>query len=132
MATDSAKLMTQVQFALRMTQRQLGALVGKDRRTVQRWQDRGCTLLPSEAEVLAKALHDEHPDLAAQVTALGDEGGTRAGVATTTMIEAIVKAAARAAGASKEAIRPALVAAFGKASEAGLSAAAVLEALRRE
>jgi len=132
MAMDSATLLTHVQIALHMTQREMGALVGRDRRTIQRWQDRGCTLMPGEAATLAKALQAERPDLAAQVMALGDKGAGMAGIASATVIAAIVKAAAAAAGVSQETIKPGLVAAFAKANESRLSTGAVLVGLRRK
>src|SRR5450631_2773617 len=42
MAIDSGKMLTQCQFALHLTQEELADLIGVSKRTIQRWQDRGC------------------------------------------------------------------------------------------
>ncbi len=60
MPSSPAKLTTLCQLALGVTQKEMGDLLGRNRRTIQRWQARGC-LLPDEAETLANALRPEHP-----------------------------------------------------------------------
>jgi hypothetical protein len=123
MPSDSAKLMTLCQLALGLTQKEMGDLLGKNRRTIQRWQARGGDLMPDEAETLAKALRPERPDLADQVLALGQATATTLGippVATPEAIDAILQAAAEAAeGVSAQAIRAAVTAAFVKAAQGG-------------
>ena len=141
MASDSKTLVIQCRIALGLSQREFGNLVGRSERTIQRWEDRGVTLIASEGEALARALRASRPDLAAEVAA---RTGTtlerlgRAGVAAargptpaTDSIDAVVRAAAHALGVAPEAIRPALAAAFAKARETGLDVHAVAEALSR-
>jgi hypothetical protein len=130
MPTDSAALMVKCQMALGITQRQLADMLGKDRRTIQRWQRSGCILPPAEAKTLARALRPAHPELAARVLALGNQMATAFGaVASPEVIDGILRAAAQAVGASPATIGPAILAAFGKAAEAGLDAKAVVAGL---
>jgi hypothetical protein len=124
--------MIHCQTALGMTQAEMGAMLGKDRRTIQRWQDRGCSLLPGDAATLASALRPGHPDLADKVLALGRETADQLGMPPATtpeMIAAIVQAAAAAGGTTPDAIRPAVAAAFAKAAAMGADARAVAAAL---
>src|ERR1700722_18211468 len=133
MATESATLITQCQIALRLTQKQLADLLGKDLRTIQRWQDRGCIMLPSDAQVLADALRPTHPDLADQVLALGREGGAAAGMApevTPEVIAAILEAArAAAGGVAPVRIRAAVTAALKQVAQGGFDVNAVVAGL---
>lgn len=133
MAADSAKLMVLCQVALGLTQRELGDLLGKDRRTIQRWQSGGCQLLPEEAKTLAAALRPVRPDLADQALALGQQSAISLGMtppATPEEIEEILQAAAGAAGGvSPDAIRAAVVAAFVKAAQGGFDVKTVLAGL---
>jgi hypothetical protein len=137
MSTDSARLMVHCQMALKLSQKELGAIVGKDRRTIQRWQDKGCTaLLPQEAEALASALRPTHPDLADQVLALGGRTAVSIGQAvqsipvTPLVIDAILAAATRAAQTSPGAIEAVVEAAFDEAARAGVQPAPVAAAIR--
>jgi len=136
MPSDSAKLMTLCQLALGMTQKEMGDLLGKDRRTIQRWQARGCHLMPDEAETLANALRPERPDLADQVLALGQATATTLGippVATPEAIDAILQAAAAAAaGVSARDIRAAVTAAFVKAAQGGFHVKGVAAGLKAD
>ncbi len=104
MSTNVALLMVQCQIALGLTQKAMGELLGKDRRTIQRWQDRGCILMPDDAETLAKALRPEHPDLADAVLALGHETANILGMApaVTPEVMEILQTAAEAGGVSAE------------------------------
>lgn len=129
MPTDSATLVVQCQLALGLTQKELGALLGKDRRTIQRWQDRGCKLLPADAQTLADALRPVRPDLADEVLAHGRAMAAALGVCTPPVLDAILEAAAAAAGTSVDAVRPAVAAAFERAAEAGVNVNAVVAAL---
>lgn len=121
MPKDSATLIVECQMALGISQTELGALVGKNRRTISRWQDRGATLLPSEAEALARALRPKRPDLADEVLALAvrPPPAEPAPPASPQVIEAILGAAAKAAGSTPEAVRPVVIAAFVMARELG-------------
>lgn len=128
----TAKLIVTCQLALKMTHREFGALVGKSERTLQRWADRGGVLLPSEADVLAAALDPVRPDLAAEVRADGRATGESLGLlAPSAALQAIVQAAATALGANTDAVRPALLAAFEAAQDAGVSVDAVVAGLER-
>jgi hypothetical protein len=129
MSTNVALLMVQCQIALGLTQKAMGELLGKDRRTIQRWQDRGCTLMPDDAETLAKALRPEHPDLADAVLALGHETAKILGMApavTPEVIEEILQTAAEAGGVSADTLRAALTAAFVKVVQDGFDIRAVV------
>ncbi len=133
MASDSAKLMVQCQIALGLTQKAMGDLMGKDRRTIQRWQHRGCILLPSDAKTLANRLRPTHPDLADQVVGLGRDTATAMGAApevTPEVIAAILKVArAAAGGVAPIAIRSAVTAALTEIAQGGFDVRAVVEGL---
>jgi transcriptional regulator with XRE-family HTH domain len=133
MPVDSGALLVQCQLALGLTQEELADLLGKNRRTVQRWQDRGFEPSADQIETLADALRTVRPDLAEQVLELGKAalGATPpARPATAEVIDAILRAAADAGGTSPEAIRPALTAALLKAEEAGVEVSAIVAGLK--
>jgi hypothetical protein len=135
MAASSSALLIQCQLALSLTQKELGALVGRDRRTVQRWQDKGVDLTPTQAQTLADALRPVRPDLAEQVLELGRKAaivGQPPCSATPEVIDAILRAAADAGGTSPEAIRPAVTAAFVKAEDVGVEVRAVVAGLQSD
>ncbi len=125
MPTESAKLMIECQMALQITQKQLAALVGKDRRTIQRWQDRGCpALLASDAEPLVRALRPVRPDLADRVLAMAvPESGVNP--VTPVVLDAILAAAARAGGTTRQSVTPLVRAAFREAARQGVEVSAV-------
>ena len=58
---DSAALLVHCQIALGRTQKELGDLLGMDRRTIQRWQKRGSDLMPDQVQTLANALQPVTP-----------------------------------------------------------------------
>jgi hypothetical protein len=136
MAEDPGTLFVECQMALKLTQEELGELVGRTKRTIQRWQEKGSILLPSEAQRLADALRPVRPDLAERVLELGRESAAATGLtppvapAGPEVIEAIVRAAAEAAGASPDAMRPAIAAAFSKAEELGAEVDGIVSGLR--
>jgi transcriptional regulator with XRE-family HTH domain len=117
-------------MALGLSQEQFGDMVGKTKRTVQRWEEGGVALIPSEVKVFARALRPVRPDLAAQMaatvgTTLDELGIVPAAEASrrtapSDAIDSVVRAAADAMGVSPDAIRPALSAAFVRALDAGL------------
>jgi transcriptional regulator with XRE-family HTH domain len=135
MPDDSAALLIHCQLALRLSQEELGELVGKNRRTIQRWQESGFQPSANVAETLAHALQPVRPDLAEQVLDLGRKAAIAAGMtpparpATAEVIDAILRAAADAAGTSPEAIRPSITAALLKAEEAGVDVSAIVAGL---
>ena len=140
MAATPNTLFVQCRMALGLTQKELADIVGRTRRTIQRWEDHGAILLPSEIGALARALYPARPDLAATVAASGDTSldalgigaGARSGQpATSDPIAAIVHAAADAMGLTPDAVRPAVAAAFVRASEVGLDVQAVVRGLGR-
>jgi transcriptional regulator with XRE-family HTH domain len=136
MPSDSAALLVHCQVALGLTQEELGDLLGRNRRTIQRWQDGGFEPEADEAETLARALEPVRADLAEQVRELGRKAAIGAGVtpparpATAEVIDAILRAAADAGGTTPEAIRPAITAALLKAEEAGLEVRAIVAWLK--
>jgi len=132
MPTDSAALLVECQIALGVTQRELGELLGRDKRTIQRWQDKGFVPMPDQTRALADALRPVRPDLAERVLELGRKtgfGSAPEGPATAEVIDAILRAAADAGGTSPEAIRPVITAALRKAEEEGASVAAIVAGL---
>ena len=135
MPSDSAALLVHCQIALGLTQEQLADLLGRTKRTIQRWQEHGFEPMADQAETLAEALQPVRPDLAEQVRELARKaafraGGTPARPATAEVIDAILQAAAGAGGTSPEAIRPAVTAAFLKAEETGVEVSAIVAGLR--
>ena len=58
-------------MALGLTQEELGELLGRNRRTIQRWQDNDFEPMADQAEMLARALQPVRPDLAEQVPDVG-------------------------------------------------------------
>jgi transcriptional regulator with XRE-family HTH domain len=133
MPMDSAALLVHCQIALGLSQKELGDLVGRDRRTIQRWQKGGSDLTPGQVQTLASALQPVRPDLAEQVLELGRKTGIvgpPASPATAEVIDAILQAAADAGGTSPEAIRPAVAAALMKAEEVGVEVGAIVAGLK--
>ncbi len=127
MPADSAALLVHCQLALGLSQQELGDLLGRNRRTIQRWQESGFELMADQAETLANALQPMRPDLAEQVRELASSAMVVG--ATAQVIDAILRAAADAGGTSPDAIRPAITAAFLKAEEARVEVGAVVAAL---
>jgi hypothetical protein len=132
MSSDSAKLFVHIQVALQLSQKDLGALIGRTKRTIQRWQSKGTSMLTGEeARILADHLGTAHGDLAEQVLALGARHGALLGqTATPQVLEAILGAAALEGDMAPRAVRPLVAAAFEKAAEEGVSVQAVVAALR--
>ena len=140
MAGVSGNLLIECRMALDLTQEAFGDILGRTKRTVQRWEDRGTMLLPSEVVALAKALSWLRPDLAAQIASSADSTLDQLGIvphaAVTTSaasdpIDSVVRAAAEAMSAAPDAIRPAVEAAFARAHELGLDVRTVVDRLSR-
>jgi hypothetical protein len=135
MPSGSAALLIHCQMALGLTQTQLGDLVGKTKRTIQRWQERGFTPTVDQAEALAAALQPVRPDLAEQMRELARSVAIAMGMApppppvTSEVIDAILRAAAEASGTSPAAIRPAITAALRATDEAGVDLGDLVAAL---
>jgi transcriptional regulator with XRE-family HTH domain len=138
MANPSNNLIVQCRMALGLTQKEFGDIFGRTKRTVQRWEDHGATLLPSEAEALARVLLPVRPDLAADIAAGANTTLDRLGLipdgaagpmATSDPIDSVVRAAAAVMGVTPDAIRAAIAAAFLRAREEGLDVQTVAERL---
>jgi transcriptional regulator with XRE-family HTH domain len=56
MPADSAAFLIHCQLALGFSQEELGELLDRNRRTIQRWQERGFEPTVAQAETLAQAL----------------------------------------------------------------------------
>jgi transcriptional regulator with XRE-family HTH domain len=136
MPADSAALLIHCQIALGLSQEELGELLDRTKRTIQRWQDSGFQPTADQAETLANALRPVRPDLAEQVLELGRKAAILAGgppparPATAEVIDAILQAAADAGGTSPDAIRPAVTAALLKADEMGVEVTAIVAGLK--
>jgi transcriptional regulator with XRE-family HTH domain len=138
MAATSGPLIIRCRIALQLTQKEFGDLVGRTKRTIQRWEEAGTALIAPDTEALVRALHAERPDLAEQIAAAGGTSLEQLGLApaadlrsmaTADGIEAIVRAAADAMGVEPKAIRSAVAAAFVRAHELDLAVETVVEKL---
>jgi hypothetical protein len=138
MPLDSSILLVDCQMALGLDQQEYAAFLGVDRRSIQRWQDKGFSPLPEMAQKLADAVRPTRPDLADRVIELGAKSAALTGAvppyspASAEAIADIVQAAATAAGLSAEAVRPAIAAAFTRAHETGVDVRAVIAGLKSE
>jgi transcriptional regulator with XRE-family HTH domain len=132
MPHDTATLMTLIQISLGISQREMGDLVGVTKRTIQRWQDGGTSMLDEDqATALAERLRPGHPALADEVMALGRRfGTTSARPVSPEELAAILGAAATAGGTSPEGARPLVLAAFQEAAAQGVDVWTVVAALR--
>jgi len=134
MAGIPKELLLKCRLALKLTQEELGDLLGKSKRTIQRWEDHGTILLPSDAEALARALQPVEPDLATQIVAFGAETAELIGAPPPHLVDgadAVVAAAARAMKVAPESIHSGVVAAFEQAAETGLTVREILAGLKR-
>lgn len=136
MADVSSRLIVQSRLALHLSQAQFGDLFGKTKRTIQRWEDKGAYLLPSDAEALVRALKPVSPDLAAGVLTAtnretdetGDAGG---GHTISKPVASVLRAAATAMRITPRAARAGVAAAFARAAELGLDVHTVMAELAK-
>jgi hypothetical protein len=139
----SPDLLIRAQQALGATQKELAQLLGRSRRTIIRYQARGGAgnLSMSDWHTLARAIHPRDRAMAETIATatgetlvtLGLESPTpppRPPVSPRDLADALVCAASEAADVSPRAMRPALVAAFERASASGFSNEEILDALR--
>lgn len=131
MSTDWVKLFLQVRDALGLTQKQLGEFLGVNRRTIQRWEERGGIGLDRKnAEKLAAALRPDHAELADTVVQAARLEEVRFGqLASPEAVASILEAAARAGGMSVEAVKPVVRAALEATAASGAHPSAVVAAL---
>jgi DNA-binding XRE family transcriptional regulator len=141
-------LLAAVRKELILSQSTLGKLVGRERRTVMRWQQGRANPYPWHWEAMARAVHPRNRALASQLAAAGGHtlvslgleapapppappppAPAPAGPAPRHLVDSIVCAAAEAIQLTPQAIRPALVAAFERASALGMASDAVLGGL---
>jgi len=120
MAIDSNVLLTHCQLALGVTQKELGDLIGVSKRTIQRWQDRGCNMCPSQAELLADALRPTRPDLADHMMELAKKEAKAMRHVTPELVDRVMQAAAGAGGIGVEAARSIVTAALVQAADLDL------------
>jgi transcriptional regulator with XRE-family HTH domain len=140
MAGVTGSLLIECRMALNLTQEQFGDIIARTKRSIQRYEEHGTSLLPSEVAALARAVCRVRPDLAAQIAASGDTTLEQLGIdpaaaanasATSDPVYAVVRRAAEVMGVTEDAIRPALAAAFAEADELGLDVHSVAERLSR-
>jgi transcriptional regulator with XRE-family HTH domain len=130
--------------ALKMGQARLGERLGVSRRTVNRWTAHGITFSPGQASRLAALVHPANRALAARIAATQGETLESLGLEKPAppapppapppeppryAVDVVVCAAAEALDVSPRAVRPALLAAFQRAREAGLTIEHVEKAL---
>ncbi|HEY8091716.1 MAG TPA: helix-turn-helix domain-containing protein [Polyangiaceae bacterium] len=144
---DHADYLTRVGRVLRLSQGELARELGISRRTVNRWVSRGIVLAHFQAQDLARLVHPADPGLAAEIAAAVGSSLPAMGIPAPSpaakvaappphpgerpahLVDVVVCAAAEALDASPRAVRPALLAAFRRAREAGFTIEDVEKAL---
>ncbi len=127
--------------ALGGTQRELAGLLGVSTRSIIRWQDQPGPLSVEQWSALARATHPKDREVARALAALAGQTLESLGLERPTapprpspsprdLADSIVCAAAEAVGATPQAMRPALVAAFVRACAVGLTAEQARDALQ--
>jgi len=123
----------QVRLALGMNQRQTGEFLGLSTRTIQRWDAGACAAASFHWEKLAKAIFPKDRELALRCAKMAGKTLDELGLVTVAaeplvgpvapelVIDALVCVAADAVGMLPGAIRPALVAAFTRARQLGIT-----------
>jgi len=147
---DPHVLMAKAQSVLRITQAELGALAGSSKRTAQRWAAGQAPVYEWHLAKLAGHVHPHDAALAAEIAAAAGETLESLGIVEPPpppppapppgppppppmprhlAADAVVCVAAEGMGLAPGAVRGALVAAFRRARELGLSLAEVEQAL---
>ncbi len=143
---EVSELLVRAGMALRLSQGEIGTLLGVSRRTISRWTGSGAALIKDQGQALARALHPVDVALARKAAEAGGsslaalgldpavvaQGAKEALAANVRRVRTVLYEAADAIDASPRAVRPALLAAFRAASAEGLSladATAALEAM---
>ena len=152
MSNPLTPLVVRSRLALQMNQLQLAELVGTSLRTVQRFETGRAPLYPWHLHKLVDALRPHDPDLAAQIDVYAPRAAPipppvvapapvlpapapppppplpppiPAGV----LVDSVVCAAAEAMSVAPQAIRPAVLAAFARARDTGLTMDGVVAVL---
>jgi hypothetical protein len=142
----NSALLFEAQQALSLNQRMVGELLGLSVRTVQRWYARRSSPADFQWHQLAKAVHETNPDLAARLAAEGGSTlqalglvsaspsppGHPSGCDLAHLADGVVCAAAESMDLPPRAVRPALLAAFRRARQMGLTLEDVEKALTPE
>jgi hypothetical protein len=148
MGSALVPLIIQARGLLRVSQGELGELLGSSRRTGQRWEGSGSVPMDPQLHQLAGLVHPHDPKLAADLARAGGTTLEKLGIELPPppppvalppppppppppedVVDAVVCAAAEAIDIMPRAIRPALLAAFTRARRIGLSVEAVERAL---
>jgi len=148
-----AALLSDVQRALHLTQDKLGELMGRSRRTIIRYYQRGGIILPDTWEQLARAVHPHDRALAAELAAAAGQTLVSLGLevppappgpaaappaparsrrrepTTKHLVDSVLCSAAEAMNASPQAVRPAVAAAVERMIALEMSPEEVLAAL---
>jgi len=143
--SDYPSLLLRTRRVLHFTQQQLADFLGIGLRSVQRYEaDEGApytlrlwkladAVRPHDpalaAEMDAKRPRPQPPAAPAAATGPLPATPTRAAVTDATLVDVVVCVAAEATCLAPQAVRPALLAAFTRARDLGLSVAAVIDAL---
>lgn len=136
-------LVARVRATLVLSQAELAARIGSSRRTVQRWEAERSTPAPWELQRMADHVRSLDAELAAQLDALAPRPAAVAPppvaveppapppppIPMPVLVDSVVCAAAEAMSVTPQAIRPAVLAAFGRALDARLSAQDVVGVL---
>ena len=142
----TGELVTRAQLLLGMTHRAFGEALGASERTAARWVRRVSPLSVPQLCTLARLVYPRDPELAETLAAAASETLESLGIVTSAppapppaalppplaphlVADLVVCAAADALGAAPSAARGALLAAFARARELGLSVAEVEAAL---
>ena len=138
-----SNLLGEAQLCLGLSQGDLGSLLGASKRTGQRWAVGHAYPSAEELHVLARHVHKRDPQLADKIALASGTTLVALGLAAAPsppsppfvpqpdrIIDSVVCAAAEAMDVMPRAIRPALLAAFTRAQEIGLSVDTVVKVLR--
>jgi len=139
------ELLSRVQHALLLSQRELGELMGVSSRTVIRYMQRGGILLPPTYEKLARAVHARDAELAALLAARAGKSLAALGLGLPPalpaparpapthahLVDSVLCAAAEATETTPREMRPGLTAALERLVAVGMTAEEALEALRQ-
>ncbi len=131
---------TRAQFALGMTQKDLGEFLGSSLRTAQRWAVGRSHPSVEQLKRLAIAVYPRDASLAAEIAAAASETTESLGLTAsaapselvTLRVQAVILAAAEALDISPRLARKALRAAFERAHDANLAVGDVREVLLAE
>jgi len=141
MPSHIAFLLTQARRVLMQNQRQLGEMVGVSLRTVQRWETKVGYPSAGNIQAVADAVRPHDPALASEMDTFAPRPvppppvdspsaeKSKAPPPAPVLVDSVVCAAAEATALAPQAIRPAVLAAFVRARDAGLTPDEVIAVL---